>query len=129
MNEIFTKYEAFEIDWFSRVGGVIAGTCIQASKAMVEEFPELILTRGQIRHNGEPKLRDHWWCVNVSGEVFDVTWAQFGPGPFEYFPIDEMKNPTGKCPNCGGVCYDYRFTCTETCAADYGRYLSRPNEN
>ncbi len=33
--------------------------------------------------------------------------------------------PTGKCPNCGNMCYNDEFTCSKSCETSYMRYINK----
>lgn len=39
-------------------------------------------------------------------------------------PATRELVPTGKCPNCGGPCYEGKSICSKKCEEDYTRYLN-----
>jgi hypothetical protein len=44
-----------------------------------------------------------------------------------YFPRDESEpEPTGKCPNCGDLCYNGQTCCSDACHSAYVAYCSNP---
>ncbi len=106
----------------------VTGTCAEAVNGMVALFTELKAVRGHARlltpnlPDYERKDWPHWWCVTEAGEIVDPTRSQF-PGDIEYVPLDESKGePTGRCPNCGDVCYDFSYLCSEKCEQEYAAY-------
>jgi hypothetical protein len=98
------------------------GKCSFATKIMVKAFPELKRVRGHfVCHLGE---RPHWWCIDLDGKIVDPTSKQF-QFPGFYLPWDETrKEPTGKCPNCGGECYDGNYLCSKNCEIAYVAYCN-----
>lgn len=116
-------------DWIeSNISDNGLGQCSEATKAMSEAFPELKRVRGHYICSiwGE---REHWWLTTTSeGIIIDPTAQQFPSkgieGLCEYVPWDESKKePTGKCPNCGGYSYDGQTTCSESCFNEYKSYI------
>lgn len=96
------------------------GYCAAMTEQMVEEFPELRRVRGHYVDAGD-RRHPHWWCEGPDGEVIDPTAAQFGlPGHYE---PHEGPEPTGKCINCGGYCYNSSSVCSDTCAREAEDYL------
>ena len=105
--------------------------CEPAVHAMILNFPELTIVRGQAvveePHGFIPTKTHHWWCINPEGEVIDPTAHQYPKRILSYEPLDESKrDPTGKCPNCG--CISYASTCltplcSEKCSKEYKKYL------
>lgn len=83
------------------------GDCRKWAEAMRVVFPELALVRGHY-YCVVWGQRGHWWLVASDGEVVDPTAAQFpSQGHGVYDPWEEgAKEPTGKCPNCGGYAYE-----------------------
>ena len=109
--------------------------CEIATKNMVAEFPELQRVRGMISvkepYDLPPTKTTHWWCVNVYGYIIDPTGHQYPTFIMDYFPVDESKGePTGKCPNCGDLCYEHNYFCSDKCNKSYMKYLKDgQNEN
>lgn len=100
------------------------GLCAKATKEFLSTFPELKRVRGHVESVLSTKQLPHWWCVDSDGEIVDPTAKQFGYIS-KYIEWDETQDePTGKCPNCGELCYDYRFTCCDSCASEYADYVS-----
>jgi len=88
---------------------------------MKNSFPELTKIRGYIltEHGEQP----HWWLVDSNGIIIDPTATQF-KAIGGYFPWDESQpEPTGKCPNCSELCYDYHTLCSEKCEIEYKAYV------
>lgn len=104
--------------------------CAEATQLMVEMFPELIRVRGLV-HVEEPfdlppTKTTHWWCVDPEGFIVDPTAHQYPTWISKYDPVDEDKGePTGKCPNCGDLCYDHAYLCSDSCEKQYMAYLNR----
>lgn len=103
--------------------------CAEATRKMVDCFPELSRVRGMIsvfEPFGLPASKTtHWWCVDSAGEIVDPTAHQYPTHILNYSPIDETKGePTGKCPNCGDLCYNGDYLCTSKCERDYMAYLN-----
>lgn len=102
------------------------GRCQDAAAAMAAQFPELTLTRGHYYCTSWGE-RQHWWCVGPSGEIVDPTAIQFpSAGQGVYVPwVEGEKEPTGRCPNCGGYVYDGGTVCSDECARSYEAYILR----
>lgn len=99
------------------------GKCAALTQALVEAFPSLRRVRGHYFCPMTGKAYPHWWCETSEGAVIDPTSAQFpsmGLGAYEEHTGPE---PTGKCPNCGGYCYDGGQVCSDRCAREYTAYL------
>jgi hypothetical protein len=111
-------------EWIQKnVEGTGKGKCLEVAQKMLAEFPELILVRG---HYIDGKYRlPHWWLKTADDEIVDPTAAQFfTKGLLDYEEWDESKpEPTGKCPNCGGYCYDNNYCCCKKCEEDYHNYI------
>jgi hypothetical protein len=89
---------------------------------MQEAFPELTLVKGFYRCHLTGQLYPHRWLETTSGHIVDPTASQFASGTFgEYIRIDDPE-PTGKCCNCGGYCYDGSFLCCEKCVTEYASF-------
>ena len=116
--EMGAVYDSFIEDWAYLYG--TAGTCREATTAMVLAFPHLRRTVGMIvmkdAPDGDIRPWPHWWCVDVDGTIVDPTRAQFPCAEIEYFPADPEKGtPTGKCMNCGWLAYNKNPFCSEAC--------------
>lgn len=108
----------------------VQGACLGATHSMNRKFPELAIVRGHVfvyDDIDETTYKyPHWWLITESGEIVDPTESQF-PNIMEYQLWDETANPkepTGKCPNCGGYCFDNRYLCSEKCDVEYIAYLN-----
>jgi hypothetical protein len=105
--------------------------CEEATKRMVKAFPELTRVRG-LAHVEEPfglppTRTPHWWLKTKSGEVVDPTAHQYPTRILKYEESDETQGPpTGKCPNCGGLCYNGDSICSKKCEREYIAYLNSP---
>lgn len=99
--------------------------CKEATEAMNQQFPELIKVRGHVVPALHSQQRPHWWLIDPkTQEVIDPTESQFLI-ILKYIPHDETQpEPTGKCPNCGGYCYNYSSVCSDKCGEEYKRYLN-----
>lgn len=104
--------------------------CAEWTEEMHEAFPELTRVRGEVLlSNGW--ARNHWWLVDINGGVVDPTSSQFQQEYYggkktvvlHYSPRDESEpEPTGMCPNCGGMCYDGGTCCSDACHNAYAAY-------
>ena len=127
-SEVINKY----LDWI-RVNYPTSESallqCAQATSRMVEEFPELKRVRG-LAHVKEPydlnpTQTPHWWLETSEGVVIDPTEHQYPTEILKYDPVDESKgDPTGKCPNCGGLCYEGNYLCSKKCDREFMAYLN-----
>jgi hypothetical protein len=90
---------------------------------MREVFPELELRRGHY-HCPIWGKRQHWWLVTPDNQTVDPTAAQFPSGGLgEYVELDESQTePTGRCMNCGDLCFDGDTTCSAACLAELSAY-------
>lgn len=105
------------------------GHCAEATTRMVEAFPELRRAKG-FYHCPIIGERPHWWCVTPDGKIVDPTVCQFpSGGQFEYQELVDGVDriPSGKCPNCGGWCYDGDYICSPKCHEEYVAYCNNPN--
>lgn len=95
------------------------GQCGQATRLMVERFPELTRVRGHYLDAFIGK-RPHWWCVDAEGRVVDPTVAQFPDGGMgEYEALDDsLPEPVGKCMECGAMSYRGTF-CSKRCEESF----------
>lgn len=102
------------------------GECGKVTEAMIAAFPELKRVRGHYYCViwGE---REHWWLVDVDGEIVDPTARQFPScGKGIYVPWDESQpEPTGICPNCSGYCYNGDQVCSEKCGIEYAAFCTQ----
>lgn len=116
-------------EWISdNVNKNCLGQCAEVTEKMQKAFPELARVRGHFMCCFWG-LRSHWWLVDPDGEIVDPTVAQFPSAgmatPSAYEPWDEnAKEPTGKCPNCGALCYDGNYCCSDECDRAYIAYLN-----
>jgi len=107
--------------------------CAEATERMVEEFPELKRVRGLASvkepYDLPPTKTPHWWCVTPDGTIIDPTAHQYPTEIESYEEADESKGPpTGKCPNCGSLCYEGNYLCSDKCNDEYMAYLNSPND-
>ena len=105
--------------------------CEEATQLMVSVFPELERVRGlasvEEPHNLPPTKTPHWWCVTEEGTIVDPTAHQYPTSILSYEEADESKGPpTGKCPNCGCLCYDGNYLCSAKCDKEYLDYMNNP---
>ena len=103
-------------------------TCEEATLKMKEVFPELQRIRGLVHTTdqwGDKNKYPHWWLIDPwDNDIIDPTVLQFCLCTIlGYIPIDENRIPTGKCPNCGDVCYDNEYLCSDECSKEYGYYI------
>ena len=101
------------------------GDCKRFSEKMLAAFPELKLVRGHYYCTVWGR-RGHWWLVTAAGAIVDPTASQFpsaGHGVYEAW-VEGAKEPTGKCPNCGGYSYENQTCCSKECSEDFSRYLN-----
>ena len=128
-----------------RKGDAIRGFCHSEAVTFVERFPELILVRDnvfslttikqyiggidQITNEDIDVENGHWWCETPDGQIVDPTRAQVGDWQaMHYAAFDESKPhklPTGKCYNCGYLCYGRSDgVCSDDCGNAYAAYLN-----
>ncbi len=117
------KYQTWIDRW--RGSNDPVGACVQATNAMVAEFPERTRVR---RHVFGPRCPvtgwPHWWCETDDGDLVDPSASQF-PAIFDYVAIDESApEPTGKCMECGDYCYDTSGACSPACLASLNTYYN-----
>jgi hypothetical protein len=111
------------VEWIQHQVSNPTGKCLDVCYIMQKAFAELILVRGHYLCTvwGE---REHWWLKD-GDEIVDPTASQFpSKGRGQYIEWDESKpEPTGRCMNCGGYCYDSAHFCSPGCEsivmADY----------
>lgn len=96
------KYEEWIATFVAHWGGFVGGLCSEATRKMVETFPELKQVRGFVIGGGE-----HVWCVTESGEIVDPTVSQFNHlAKVKYKPWKPgMLVRMGRCMNCGDDIY------------------------
>ena len=121
------RYGAFRALWRSWCFGDVTQSCQDAVAVLVILCPELTAVRGTVvmtdPPDGDRRPWTHWWAVTGFGDIVDPTAEQF-PSPIEYTPVDESKgDPTGRCPNCAGLCYESRYLCSDKCEREYTAYL------
>ncbi len=58
-------------------------------------------------------------------------WKSCGPdpdskrhGPFTDEEVNRTDEPTGMCPNCGGLCYNHASVCSDACGNEFAAYLN-----
>lgn len=117
------QYE-YEVWIKENVEGDGYGKCAEITEAMAKAFPELTRVRG---HYYCPSWgeRTHWWLTTPDGKIVDPTKDQHpshGLGRYEPW-VEGSPEPTGKCPNCGGYCYNGESTCSKKCYEEYRAYL------
>ena len=113
-------------DWIDINVEIPLNNCESYSQDMLKAFPELIRVRGHYDEIIRGKI-PHWWLKTTEGLIIDPTKDQFsGPNiPFFYEEHDESKpEPTCKCPNCGGFCYDGNTCCSKNCHNEYLTYIN-----
>jgi hypothetical protein len=122
------RYDAFRALWESWCHGDVLQTCREAVNVLAVLCPEVTPTRGQVvmldPPDGDTRPWPHWWAVAPDGSIVDPTASQF-PSDLEYRPLDEAKGePTGRCPNCGGLCHGHRYLCSDTCEIEFAACLN-----
>lgn len=114
-------------DWIAVNVAEPYGKCAEVTLAMAEAFPELTRVRGHYYCFAWGE-RTHWWLTTREGTIVDPTASQFpSRGNGEYVELDaSAPMPTGKCPNCSGLCYDGGYCCSDRCGAEYAAYCMNP---
>lgn len=102
--------------------------CAEATLQMQEKFPELKRVRGlavvEEPYDLLPTKTPHWWLKTELEEIIDPTAHQYPTRILSYEEADESKGPpTGKCHNCGGLCYEFNHLCSNKCSKEYIAYL------
>lgn len=102
--------------------------CQEATARMQSIFPELKRCKGLADVEeplGLPPTRTpHWWLVDSNNEIIDPTAHQYPTRILKYEKCDDSKGtPTGRCPNCGGLCYNGEYICSIKCCEEYAAYL------
>ena len=97
-----------------------AGTCVEATDAIISAFPELRRANGYVEYVkalGWVKQAQHCWAVSGT-EIIDPTAAQYRAVSVTYREIGEGETePVGKCLCCGKFVYmPGHHTCSEECA-------------
>ena len=102
--------------------------CVEATKKMIKEFPELKLAKGAVRieepHGLPPTLTPHCWCLDENCDIIDPTVKQYFTKILEYTKYDDDNLPTGKCPNCGEYCFNHTDLCSDKCEKEYEEYIN-----
>ena len=97
------KYRIWITNYITANNGIVYGRCVDASKKMVADFPELKVVPGFIETSYTTD--EHCWCVTSDGEIIDPTRAQYqGQLILEYRafkPGDRVR--VGKCMECGEI--------------------------
>lgn len=104
--------------------------CQGWAKRMQQAFPDLVMVRGHVLISTGHE-RPHWWLLDGE-QVVDPTAHQFRSDYYggcativQYLPWDEsQEEPTGRCPNCGGLCYHGESVCSDRCGDEYVAYLN-----
>ncbi len=113
-------------EWLAQhVPADATGQCAEITQALVEAFPEFRRVRGHVFDPVVGQRYPHWWCEK-DGVVLDPTKHQFPAtayGVALHYEEHVGPEPTGKCPNCGGYCYDGKPLCSDTCEREYQAYL------
>jgi len=103
-------------------------TCAEATLEMKKVFPELQRVRGLVHTIDRWEIENkypHWWLTDPwDSSIVDPTVLQFCLCIISaYVPADEARGElTGKCPNCGGICYDHEYLCSDKCDKEYRDY-------
>lgn len=109
------------------------GRCAEATKALVEAFPQLRRVAGEITVQGPfntiHREIQHWWCVDEAGKVVDPTARQYFR-VLEYYPYPEdhpaFTRPRRVCANCGQAHYgDDETVCSDECGEEYAKAITR----
>lgn len=118
------KYEKW-INAFQKENPKTRGLCTTATLSMVKKFPELTRVRGHVEDALCLKPIEHWWCVDSEDNIIDPTATQFSVILSYTKRNENLREPTGKCPNCGNYCYNNHFCCCNKCEREYASYLSK----
>lgn len=114
------------LDWITIHVTNPLGTCASVTTTMRDAFPELVRVRGHyICPIWGP--REHWWLKDSDGNVIDPTATQFpsrGTGDYKEWD-NSQPEPTGRCPNCGGYCYNNSTCCSDKCGHEYAMYIRK----
>ena len=114
------KMEEKYLNWINENVYESYGKCTDVTLQMSKVFPELKRIRGFYYCPIFGK-REHWWLVDIYGNIVDPTKKQFpsgGVGVYEEW-IEGSNEPTGKCPNCGGYCFNESYCCSQECHNEY----------
>lgn len=108
----------------------VRGRCSEATKKMVEAFPELRRVAGfvEVMHPGGVYEEQHWWCVAPDGSVVDPTESQFLAvlSREEVYPARPHRPiPSGRCMDCGGTVFGGDTFCSEECERLTTEYTER----
>lgn len=110
----------------------VRGKCDEATRQMVEAFPELRRAAGFVYVQWG---RDqHWWCVTKEGEIVDPTFEQFGVFGVQSYeeldledPVTQKRVPTGRCMDCGEDVYGGNVFCNAECEEATRLYMEGPS--
>jgi len=133
VRESTLKYEKWIRNYISK--NRVLGNCKSACYEIQDEFPELEVVAGWAITQSHGK-QEHFWCVDVEGEIVDPTHDQWGEEILEYIvwnPGDEVA--VGKCQDCGVTIYKKVDTldgiretfCDEKCFSSYAKYVAGSN--
>ena len=76
------------------------GKCKEMCDELIKENPELTLVRGHYICTFNNKKEEHWWTVDLNGEIVDPTKLQFlDAGMGEYIEFTGAV----ECEECGKV--------------------------
>jgi len=120
------KYE----DWIRDNVEETFGTCADVTREMRIVFPELKRVRGHYYCLAWGE-RQHWWLVAPNGDIVDPTADQFptkGSGPYDEWD-EGSPEPTGKCLECGTLCFDGKQFCGKSCEGATLAYLNEDLNN
>ena len=110
----------------SQPNGFVRGKCDEATKLMVDAFPELRRVAG-FAHVWWGRDQ-HWWCLAPDGTIVDPTASQFPGGLADYEELDLEKDreriPTGVCMHCGEEVYGGKLFCGDACERATLAYLN-----
>lgn len=125
------KYGQWIIDKIASSTAGPFNMCSEWTKEMATAFPELKRVRGHAYLSPPFGERPHWWLVEENGDIVDPTYLQWydpyytGAIVLDYLPWDETQpEPTGLCPNCGGLCYNGMSVCSMKCDREYMAYIN-----
>ena len=103
--------------------------CEEATINMSLSFPELKRVCGlasvEELYGDPPTKTPHWWLKDKNGNIVDPTGHQYPTRILKYEEASEdCGPPTGRCPNCGDLCYEGHYLCSDKCSKEYMKYLN-----